>query len=261
MIPAEENVKRLSNSSMASRVGRRRNSRDRSKTLVLSLLFAILSTASIVHGFTSTTTTTALSRTGKNANVGSHIHLRQNVQERQQQFSSRTGPLVLTSTKGADIDGATVNGASSSLFAKSSSQGISKLSAILSKIGMMTFLASMCMALPIALFPPYLLHRLKIISQPQQQSMSLANGQFCARWLLRLIPFCNLSCISSPEKETDPQPSVWVCNHTSALDVFMILAADHKMRGKKRRPIKIVYVSGKRESIWFGSKIFVEQNA
>jgi 1-acyl-sn-glycerol-3-phosphate acyltransferase len=108
---------------------------------------------------------------------------------------------------------------------------------------MMAFLASMCLVLPFALFPPYLLHRLKFISQVKQQTLALATGQFCARWLTRLIPFCKISCLSSPEKEVDPQPSVWVCNHTSALDVFMILASDFDMRGRNRRPIKIVYVS------------------
>lgn len=243
MFQAAEKMRDPSNSSMVSQDGRRRNGRGSSMILMLSLLVAILSTASTVNGFTPTTASTALSRTGKTANVGSHIHLRQNNAHERQNLSSRTRSLVLTSTKGADLNGSTVNGASSTLFSKNGSQGISKLSATLSKIGLMAFLASMCMALPIALFPPFLLYRLKIISQVKQQNMSLAIGQFCARWLLRLIPFCNLSCISSPEKETDPQPSVWVCNHTSALDIFMLLAADHKMRGKKRRPIKIVYVS------------------
>lgn len=39
----------------------------------------------------------------------------------------------------------------------------------------------------------------------------------------------------------EPEPTIWVCNHTSMLDVFILLASDHKLRGKNRRPIKIVY--------------------
>jgi len=228
---------------MTNREGRRRKCGDASRVAVISLL--VLATASVVSGFTATTT--SMPKTDKNVHLDFHANTMRRKRHHQQQYhlSSRTGSLVLTSSKNAELDGSTVN-EGSSLFQKrkNGSQGISKLSATLSKIGMMAFLASMCLALPIALFPPYLLHRLKIISLVKQQNMALANGQFCARWLLRLIPFCNLSCISSPEKETDPQPSVWVCNHTSALDVFMILAGDHKMRGRKRRPIKIVYWKG-----------------
>lgn len=121
---------------------------------------------------------------------------------------------------------------------------MSKLGATLSKIGMMTFIISMCLALPVALFPPYVLHRFNLISQVRQQNMALRAGQFCARWLLRLIPFCNVTCVSSPEEETDPQPCVWVCNHTSALDIFMLLAKDKELRGRRKRPIKIVYWKG-----------------
>ena len=228
---------------MVSREGRRRKDKNASRIDVLSLSLVILSIASVVNGFTATTI--SMPKIGKNANVEFLSDIRRKSYQQQRQLSSRTGSLVLTSSRNADLDGSAINGGSSSLFSKkeNSSQGISELSATLSKIGMMAFLASMCLALPIALFPPFLLHRLKLISEVQQQTMALAAGQFCARWLLRLIPFCTLSCISSPEKETDPQPSVWVCNHTSALDVFMILAGDHKMRGKNRRPIKIVYVS------------------
>ena len=106
---------------------------------------------------------------------------------------------------------------------------------------MMAFIASMCVGLPIVLFPPYLFHKLKIITQVQQQQWSLRAGQFCARWMLRLIPFCRLSTI--PNIDQDPQPSIWVCNHVSNLDIFFLLAADKKLRGRNRRPIKIVYVS------------------
>jgi len=230
-------------STTSRKISRRRKNGDSSSVAVLSVCMMILAIASVAHGFTATTI--SMPTIGKKVHVQSHTHIRQ--KRHRQQLSSRTSSSVLTSSKVAEIDGSTINGgSSSSLFSKNtkSLQGISKLSATLSKIGLMAFLASMCMALPIALLPPYLLHRFKLISLVKQQNMALANGQFCARWLLRLIPFCKVSCFSSPEKETDPQPSVWVCNHTSALDVFIILAKDLEMRGKRKRPIKILYWKG-----------------
>lgn len=159
--------------------------------------------------------------------------------------SSFLEPYSLKST--ADIsaaDGAVGTG-SSRLFRRSDDIGrkqISKLSAMLSKAGMIAFIISMCLTLPFALAPPYLLYRLKLISKIRQQQMALASGQFCARWLLRIFPFCTVKAIRSSQHDDDPQPSIWVCNHTSALDVFILLATDLELRGKKKRPIKIVYV-------------------
>jgi len=241
MSPIAENTRPASSTSRNIR--RRLKGSDSAMVAVLSVCMVVLVIASSAHGFTATTT--SMPTIGKKVHVESHAHIRQ--KRYQQQISSRTSSLVLTSSNSADLDGSTINGGStSSLFSKNkeSSQGISKLTATLSKIGMMAFLASMCLVLPFALFPPYLLHRLKFISQVKQQTLALSTGQFCARWLTRLIPFCKISCLSSPEKEIDPQPSVWVCNHTSALDVFMILASDFDMRGRNRRPIKIVYWKG-----------------
>jgi len=97
----------------------------------------------------------------------------------------------------------------------------------------------MCLALPVALFPPYLLLKLRLINRIQKEQMALRAGQFCARWLLRLIPFASVKTI--PYHDPNPEPSIWVCNHVSALDIFMLLATDRKLRGKNTRPIKIVY--------------------
>jgi 1-acyl-sn-glycerol-3-phosphate acyltransferase len=79
------------------------------------------------------------------------------------------------------------------------------------------------------------------LNKTQSEKAALWTGQFCALWLLRVIPFVRLETV--PHHEASPEPSIWVCNHTSMLDVFMLLAADKKLRGKKKRPIKIVYVS------------------
>jgi 1-acyl-sn-glycerol-3-phosphate acyltransferase len=118
----------------------------------------------------------------------------------------------------------------------------------------MLFITSMCLTLPIALFPPFILHRVGLITKLRQEQMSLRAGQFCARWLLRLIPFCKIHAVSAhhnkleeeEEQPQSPEPSIWVCNHSSQLDVFMLLAADKKLRGKRKRPMKIVYVSDMR---------------
>ena len=106
---------------------------------------------------------------------------------------------------------------------------------------MVAYIAAMCIALPIALFPPQALYKLGLINRVKKEQFSLRAGQFCARWLLRLIPFYKLETI--PHHDKDQEPAIWVCNHTSALDIFVLLAADRKLRGKATRPIKIVYVS------------------
>jgi 1-acyl-sn-glycerol-3-phosphate acyltransferase len=99
----------------------------------------------------------------------------------------------------------------------------------------------MCIALPATLIPQQLLYKAKIINKVQSEKAALWTGQFCARWLVRLIPFVNIDII--PHHDSDPEPSIWVCNHISMLDVFMLLATDLRLRGGKKRPIKIVYVS------------------
>ena len=120
-------------------------------------------------------------------------------------------------------------------------ENMGKVKSTIVKCMMMTFISSMCIALPVTLFPIFLLRKLNILSKTQSEHQSLITGQFCARWLLRLIPFTKLDVFSY--KEQNPEPSVWVCNHVSMLDIFIILAADKKMRGKNRRPMKSIYVS------------------
>eukprot|EP00565_Helicotheca_tamesis_P004850 CAMPEP_0185737422 /NCGR_PEP_ID=MMETSP1171-20130828/30355_1 /TAXON_ID=374046 /ORGANISM="Helicotheca tamensis, Strain CCMP826" /LENGTH=232 /DNA_ID=CAMNT_0028408341 /DNA_START=539 /DNA_END=1237 /DNA_ORIENTATION=+ len=56
------------------------------------------------------------------------------------------------------------------------------------------------------------------------------------------MPFVKLNII--PQHEDHPLPSVWCINHTSMLDVFMLLAADSELRGDNRRPIKFIYWKG-----------------
>ncbi|KAL3935846.1 MAG: hypothetical protein SGARI_002804 [Bacillariaceae sp.] len=127
---------------------------------------------------------------------------------------------------------------------------MSKLAALFTKMGMMAFIISMCVALPVALLPQALMYKMGWISRIRLNQLALSSGQFCARWLLRLIPFCHVTTkqvafeSSSDKEEETPEPSIWVCNHTSALDIFILLAKDKALRGgsRQKRPIKIVYV-------------------
>lgn len=63
-------------------------------------------------------------------------------------------------------------------------------------------------------------------------------GHYCARTLSTVIPFLD---VKVEGQYPTPEPSVWVCNHSSMLDVFVLLANDHRVRGPSRRPMKIVY--------------------
>eukprot|EP00591_Stephanopyxis_turris_P006990 CAMPEP_0195522852 /NCGR_PEP_ID=MMETSP0794_2-20130614/21413_1 /TAXON_ID=515487 /ORGANISM="Stephanopyxis turris, Strain CCMP 815" /LENGTH=402 /DNA_ID=CAMNT_0040652705 /DNA_START=113 /DNA_END=1321 /DNA_ORIENTATION=+ len=121
---------------------------------------------------------------------------------------------------------------------------IGKFRAALTKMGMLAFISSMCVFMPLSLMPGELLRRARIISVTQREILSLRAGQFCARWLMRLIPFANVQVIHEEEGDSGSkgnnvdEPSVWVCNHTSMLDVFFLLASTKRL---VKRPMKIVY--------------------
>lgn len=125
---------------------------------------------------------------------------------------------------------------------KEKNPGIGRIRAAITKVGMISYIASLCITLPLSMIPPELLRKARIISTTQREILSLRAGQFCARWCLRLIPFAKVNVIPPEDKGTSKEePSVWVCNHTSMLDVFFLMAADKKLRGRNKRPIKIVY--------------------
>ena len=119
---------------------------------------------------------------------------------------------------------------------------IGKIEALITKTTMQIFIASMCLALPLALFPISILHDANIINTTRSEVLSLDAGQFVSKWLLYILPFARVSVASDPEE--DPEPSIYVCNHTSMLDVFFLLAFDEQLRGKNKRPIKSVYWKG-----------------
>lgn len=123
-----------------------------------------------------------------------------------------------------------------------SQRELSRPGAALVKAGMIAFVACMCIALPLTLIPQKALYRLGIIDRKRKERWALDTGEFCSRNLLRLIPFCSVETIGV--HDPNPQPSVWVCNHTSMLDVFLLMAVDRRLRGKNKRPIKVVYWKG-----------------
>jgi len=105
---------------------------------------------------------------------------------------------------------------------------------------MMTFIVGMCISLPLTLLFPFLLEKMGVYTRIQKEKAALLAGHYCAKTLSTLIPFIHVKVQGEPPL---PEPTVWVCNHSSMLDVFVLLAHDDQMRGPNRRPIKIVYVS------------------
>jgi len=119
-------------------------------------------------------------------------------------------------------------------------KAMNPLKAAIAKVGVLSFVASMCIALPATLYPILALYRAKMISKKTKEQCSLRVGQFCSRWLMRIIPFANIRVVRDKE-EQEPVPTIWVCNHTSMLDIFLLLAVDKRLRGGNKRPIKIIY--------------------
>jgi hypothetical protein len=122
-------------------------------------------------------------------------------------------------------------------------RSLNKVQSKIVKSLMITYILSMCVALPTTLFPVYLLHKVKVIDRVRKEKWSLKVAQLCSRSLMRVFPFASKRVLVNDDDDQvkNPQPSIWVCNHVSMLDLFFVLALDKKMRGKKRRPIKILY--------------------
>lgn len=146
-----------------------------------------------------------------------------------------TATNIHTASSISNVNRGVINGASPPV------SELNPLQSTLTKMGMMMFIAGMCLSLPLALLVPFVLHKIGIYDRIEKEKKALRAGHVCARTLTKIIPFMNVQVEgTSPEH---PEPSVWVCNHSSMLDVFVMLANDHKLRGPNRRPIKIVYVS------------------
>jgi len=192
----------------------------------------------------------SLSTTTTTTTLGGNAGWRYGVTNHQRHRSGL--PLVSMLSSGAKGDGSTertkLSMLSSEVKGDGSTEGTKQLNgvqSILTRTLMMSYIISMCVALPTSLFPIYLLHKLRIIDRAQKEKISLRVGQFCSRWMMRVFPFASKKVVVDKEThEADPQPTIWVSNHISMLDVFFVLALDKKMRGKKRRPIKILYWKG-----------------
>ena len=125
-----------------------------------------------------------------------------------------------------------------------SKSSLDSFQAAVTKCSMIAYIASMCVVLPVTLGPIWILHKLGMISISKREHVSLPVAEQCAKFLLYIIPFVELTITSQEEqKEEPPIPSIWCANHVSALDTFLFLATDHRIRGKHRRPLKVIYVS------------------
>jgi len=121
------------------------------------------------------------------------------------------------------------------------------ISQIFGQAGLVAYLLSVCIFVPLYLLPLDLMRKIGLITRRKREHLALRGSTFICSLLLRMIPFAKIS-ITPPEdgstnSKEEPEPSIWVCNHISMLDCFLLVAGDKRMRGPKRRPIKIVYVS------------------
>lgn len=135
--------------------------------------------------------------------------------------------------------------AASSTVSASTPKPMRKFTKTITKIGMVAYIATVALGFMTSLSIIKLLGYAGV-PEVKRQKWALSTGQFVARWALRIFPFCKLEVIAPPEDDegrSNPEPAIWVCNHTSMLDIFLLLASDRKMRGRKKRPIKVVYVS------------------
>ena len=130
---------------------------------------------------------------------------------------------------------------------------LSPIQSAFTKYAMISYIAHLCIALPMVLLPTYLKNKVMMTLGLQSKSASeheaLQVSQNCASTLMKLIPFVNIE-ISSPHMHVeqegdaeDPVPTIWVSNHVSNLDTFIFLSCDEQLRGKNRRPVKAIYVS------------------
>lgn len=100
----------------------------------------------------------------------------------------------------------------------------------------------MCVSLPLTLLPINILQRIRIISTRQREFLSLRAGELCSFVLLRLIPFTRVQIINDGGEKNGKlvnDPSIWVCNHSSMIDVFILMATI-----RRNRPIKVIYWKG-----------------
>lgn len=190
---------------------------------ILSLLAAVIISSPLsCHGF-------SLRRFKQKGPMVQHIPVTSTHQHSLQQ-QQMTASSAATSTASLPTNGI--------VSPSNTATTLNPVQSFLTKIGMLTFIVGMCISLPLALLFPYFMEKIGVYDRIQKEKKALRAGHVCARTLSTLIPFMKVEVEgTAPE----PEPSVWVCNHSSMLDVFVLLANDHRLRGPNRRPIKIVY--------------------
>jgi 1-acyl-sn-glycerol-3-phosphate acyltransferase len=121
----------------------------------------------------------------------------------------------------------------------SPTRSFSPIQSFFTRIGLQVFIVLMCICLPTILLPQIALSRMGILKGKRQHILALHSCSAVTRVLWRLVGFARLQVIRPKNYSSDA--CIWVCNHTSMLDVFCFLAADSRMRGPHRLPIKVLY--------------------
>ena len=108
--------------------------------------------------------------------------------------SRRHGQKPLMSSAAPDaVAFPTPSGERSSGNSSVGKRQLNKVQSALTKAGLLLFIVGMCMALPVALLPPHLAEKFGFIDRLKREQYALRAGCFCSRWLMRLIPFANIS--------------------------------------------------------------------
>ena len=78
-----------------------------------------------------------------------------------------------------------------SILTKPHQHSLNKIQSKIVQTLMISYIASMCIALPITLSPVYILYRAKLIDRIRKEKWSLKVAQFTSRWLMRIFPFAS----------------------------------------------------------------------
>jgi len=109
------------------------------------------------------------------------------------------------------------------------------------KLAMSCYVTLLLLTIPMALLPLSLIS--PFLTKSRREKWALHLGEACCRWWLRLIPFCCVKLLTQEESQT-PVPSIWTANHVSPIDTMLLLAFDKDLRGRHRRPLKVLYWKG-----------------
>ncbi|GMH67875.1 hypothetical protein TrLO_g3029 [Triparma laevis f. longispina] len=122
----------------------------------------------------------------------------------------------------------------------------------MTKILTTTFILTISLLLPPSIFLSRLLTRFTSYltfrkPTPQRlQSTSIRTSCFLSRLLLTLIPFCSLKLHNS--KLTFNKRKIFICNHQSMLDIFILMSVGGRVFGRGEG-VKIIYWKGAEDNL------------